>query len=139
MPDKEDTFEQAEIKLCNLKDALNCNDLQFKRIKSTIFKAAVWDEDLDQAFVDFMDEFDEDEQEEMKFRYEAAKAASVSGKALWNQLNKCAGIELSKESMLLILCGFIEYFEQFAHRFNNHEDTEVLANLRKTLEDIIRM
>lgn len=139
MSEQEEIFEQANIKLYSLKGKLNFSDLQFERIKSMIFKSAVWDQKMDKAITDFMDEFDEDEKEEMKFRYETAKLASTSTKELWNQLNKCVDIELPKESMIMILCGFIEYFEQFASYFNDHEDTEILINLRKILEDINKM
>ncbi len=136
MCEQEKIFEQAELKLSNLKRMLTIGDLQFERIKSTINKSSIWDKEIDNAIVDFIDEFDEDEQEEMKFRYEAAKSANASAQALWNQLNKCIGFELSKENMILILSAFIESAEVFANQFNNHEDTEVLINLRKTLEDI---
>lgn len=139
MSKKEEIFELAKIKLYNLKEKLNFSDLQFERIKSTIFKASIWNKEIDKAIADFMDEFDEDEKEEMKFRYETAKLASVSAKELWNQLNKCVDIELPKESMIVILCGFIEYFEEFANQFNNHEDTEMLINLKKTLDNINKM
>lgn len=141
MTEKSNVFEQAEITLYSVKNELNLSDLQFERIKSTISKAAIWDSTVDNLIADFInelndDEFNDDEREEMKFRYEAAKLASSSSKALWNQLNKCADIEFSKESVLMILSSFIKYFEVLANEFNNHEDTEILVNLRKTLEDI---
>ena len=139
MSKKEEAFEQAKIKLNNLKEMLNFSELQFERIKSTIFKSSIWDKEMDKVIVDFMDEFDEEEKEEMNFRNETAKSASASAKELWNQCNKCVDFNLSKESMILILCGFIEYFEEFANQFNNNEDTEILIHLRKTLEEIKQM
>lgn len=141
MTEKANVFEQAEITLYRVKNELNLSDLQFERIKSTISKAAIWDSTIDNLIADFInelndDELNDDEREEMEFRYEAAKLASSSSKELWNQLNKCADIEFSKESILMILSSFIKYFEELANEFNNHEDTEILVNLRKTLEDI---
>ncbi len=116
---------------------MNIDDLQFERIKSTIYKSSIWDKDIDKAVVDFMNELNEEEQEEMKFRYEAAKLASVSTQALWDQLNKYAGFELSKQNMVMILSAFIEMAEVFAKRFNNHEDTEVLMYLKKNLDSLL--
>ena len=139
MSEKEEAFEQAKIKLNNLKETLGFSELQFERIKSTIFKSTIWDKEMDKAIVDFIDEFDEEEKEEMIFRYETAKSASASTKELWNQCNQCIEFNLSKENMILILCGFIEYFEEFANQFNNNEDTEVLIHLRKTLEELKQM
>ncbi|WP_312651987.1 hypothetical protein [Aminipila sp.] len=139
MPEREKCFEQAELRLYSLKEKMNFSDLQFERIKSTIFKSSIWDRGIDEAIVDFMNEFDEDEKEEMKFRYETAKIASTSAKELWNQLNKCSDIELPKESIIIILSYFIEYFKEFADQFNDNKDTEVLIHLRKSLEDIKQM
>lgn len=139
---KQEEFEQAKIKLNNLRETLDFSELQFERIKSTIFKSTIWDKEMDKAIVDFINEFDDEEdeeKEEMKFRYETAKSASTSTQELWKQCNKCVDFDLSKESMLLILCGFIEYFEEFANQFNNNEDTQVLIHLRKTLEEIKQM
>lgn len=139
MSEKEEAIEQAKIKLNNLKGTLDFSELQFERIKSTIFKSSIWDKEIDKAIVDFIDEFDEEVNEEMKFRYETAKSASTSTKELWNQCNQCVNFNLSKENMIMILCGFIEYFEEFANQFNNFEDTEILIHLRKTLEEIKQM
>ncbi len=139
MSKKEDVFEQAKIKLNLLKEKLNFSELQFERIKSTIFKSLIWDENINNAFVDFIDECDDEEKSEISFRYEAAKLASTSAKALWKQCSKCADFDLPKESMILILSDFTEYFETFAYQFNNNEDTEILINLRKTLKEIKQM
>lgn len=136
MSKKEDAFGQAKIKLNHLKEMLNFSELQFERMKFTIFQSSIWDKEIEKAIVDFIDELDEDEKEEMHFRYESAKSASASPKELWNQCTKCVDFALPKENMILILSGFIEYFETFANQFNNNEDTELLINLRKTLEEI---
>lgn len=137
MNEQEEIFEQAELKVSNLKNKLNIGDLQFERIESTIKKSSIWDKDIDEAVVDFMNELNEEEQEEMKFRYEAAKLASISTQELWNQLNKCAGFQLSKENMVMILSAFIEMADVYAKRFNNHEDKEVLIYLKKSLESLL--
>jgi uncharacterized protein YggL (DUF469 family) len=139
MSKKEEAFEQGEIKLNRLKEKLHISELQFERIKSTIFKSQIWDENINNAFIDFMDECEEEEKAEINFRYESAKLASTSAKALWEQCNKCLNFDLSKESMILILNNIIEYFEIFAYQFNNNEDTEILINLKKTLEEIKQM
>ena len=136
MSGKEAALEQATLNLNNLKETLKFSELQFERIKSTIFKSSIWDEEMDEAILDFFDEFEEEEKEEMNFRYETAKSASTSTKELWNQCNKCVDFDLSKENMLSIFYSFIEYFEEFAKQFNNNEETEVLIHLRKTLEEL---
>lgn len=132
-------FAQVDMKLYRIKEIFHLSDLQFERIKSTIFKAGVWDDELDKSIVDFMNEFDEEEKAEMRFRYETAKLAGTSAQELWNQLNICAGIELAKQDMIVILHGFIEYFEVFADSFNDGNDTEIITNLRKSLKEINRM
>ncbi len=139
MTKKEKALELAKVKLNNLKETLNFSELQFERIKSVIFKSSIWNKEMDKAMIDFMDELDEEEKEEVNFRYETAKSASVSTKALWNQCNKSVDLDLSKESMILILGGFIEYFGEFANQFHHNEDTEILIHLRKTLEEVEQM
>ncbi|WP_394522794.1 hypothetical protein [Lacrimispora sp. JR3] len=66
MSEKEEAFEASKIKLNNLKGTLDLSELQFERIKSTIFKSSIWDKEIDKAIADFMNEFDEEEKEEMK-------------------------------------------------------------------------
>ncbi|QIB68108.1 hypothetical protein Ami103574_01735 [Aminipila butyrica] len=138
MYEPSDEFELANEKLHKMKETLNFDELQFQRIKSVINKAAIWSEEIGTMLLDFMKEFEEDEEtkEELTFRYETAKQASLSADELWNQVNICADQELSKETLLIILKGFIEYYEVLANHLNDGEDTEILTNLRKTLMDI---
>ena len=131
-------FIQANEELQKIQDALSFNDKQFKRIKSVIANAAIWCNATETLMLDLNKEFQDDceMKEELELRYEAAKRASTSAKELWNQLNRCVDKEISKESLLMILNGFIAHFEIFAKRFNHGKDTEILINLRKIRTDI---
>lgn len=99
--------------------------------------------DIEKAVLDFIideeDELDEKDRKEAKFRCETARAARSSTKALWEELNQCAETELAKEDVLLILNGFIEYFEIFAELMNNNNATKVILHLRKVLSEIKQM
>ncbi len=133
-----DPFELAKEKLHDIGETLHFSELQFQRVKSTINRTTIWSDEVEKAIVGFMQEFDDHEEmkEELEFRYEASKLAATSSKELWNQLNKCTERELSKEELLLILNGFLEYYEVVSNYFNNDEDTEALANLRKILNEV---
>ena len=52
MSEKEEAFEASKIKLNNLKGTLDLSELQFERIKSTIFKSSIWDKEIDKAIAD---------------------------------------------------------------------------------------
>jgi len=133
-----DEFELEKEKLHDIGESLHFSELQFQRIKSTINKTTIWSNEVEKAIVDFMQEFDDHEEmkEELEFRYEASKLAATSAKELWNQLNRCAERELLKEELLMILNGFLEYYEVVSNQFNNKEDTQALANLRKILNEV---
>ncbi|WP_324823803.1 hypothetical protein [Sinanaerobacter sp. ZZT-01] len=136
-----DELELEKERLHAIGESLHFSELQFQRIKSTINKTTIWSNEVEEAIVDFMQEFDDHEEmkEELEFRYEAARLAATSTKELRNQLNKCAERELPKEELLMILNGFLDYYKVVSNQFNNEEDTQALAHLRKILNEILEL